>query len=56
MKLNIYIISKYWNKFAYFIAGIGIKMVWDYTHTNADILSDDPYAKTTREILTFTGK
>jgi len=52
----MYKLSRYWNKFAYFIASIGIKMIWDYTGKNADILGDDVYSETTREIMTFTGK
>ena len=49
-------VSRYWNKFAYLIISLGVKMVWDYTGRNADILGDYACSESTKEIMTFTGK
>lgn len=48
--------SRYWNKFAYFIIGIGQKMIWDYTGRNKDILGEYTCSEATKEIMTFTDK
>jgi hypothetical protein len=56
MKLNMFKVSRHWNKLAYFIINIGRKMVWDYTGRNSDILGEYTCSETTEEIMTFTGK
>jgi hypothetical protein len=45
-------LSRYWNKLAYLVADIAYAMVWDYTKKNSDILGNDSYSETTRQILT----
>ncbi len=43
----IWKISRYWNRLAYFVMGLGLRMVWDQTGLNQDILKDeiDPTAR-----------
>lgn len=50
--MNIFNISRYWNKFAYFFLDISRFLVWDQTGKNSDILGDDFASDTTREIMT----
>jgi len=38
--LNLYKLSKYWNRIAYLVIFLGRKMIWDQTGRNTDILKD----------------
>ncbi len=40
----MYKLSRYWNRFAYFIIHIARRLIWDYTGKNSDILKDNQYA------------
>lgn len=48
----IWKISRYWNRLAYKIADLAYAMIWDSAGKSADILGDNFYSETTREILT----
>lgn len=45
----MYKISRYWNRIAFFVIGIGFKMIWDITGMNADILEFEQ--QTAKDIL-----
>lgn len=50
-KMNRWKLSRYWNRFAYFVMHLGKSMIWDQTGRNEDILKHaiDPYCE---EMLT----
>ena len=49
----IYKLSRYWNKFAYWIIHCGRKMIWDRSGLNSYLLKDDAFvSKVTEAILT----
>ncbi len=49
----MFLISRYWNRFAYLFVDLGRLMIWDQTKRNSDILSDYYFAsEATRDILT----
>ncbi len=53
-KLNMgFKLSRYWNRLAFAVIGLGERMIWDYTKCNADILPD-LVNETTKEMLTTT--
>lgn len=49
--MNRWKLSRYWNRFAYFVMHLGKSMIWDQTGRNEDILKHaiDPYCE---EMLT----
>lgn len=47
----MYRLSRYWNRIAYLLIRTGQNMVWDYTHKNKDLKSDDNIASDTAEVI-----
>jgi len=45
-------LSRYWNKFAFFVMGLGRKMIWDQTGKNKDIIKCYS-CESAKEILTY---
>ncbi len=41
MGVILFWFSRYWNRIAYFVLRIGIKMIWDYTGKNKSLLTKD---------------
>lgn len=38
--INQYKLSRYWNRLAFWVIRLGIKMIWDQTGMNADLIKD----------------
>lgn len=53
MKKALYISSKYWNRVIYFIINISIKLIWDQTGRNTDLLKKSEVCRQyTQDIMT----
>jgi len=42
--MNMWRLSRYWNRVAYFFINLGRRMIWDYSGENADLLKEDYFA------------
>lgn len=51
MKIDLYRLSRWWNRIAYSFIHLGRFLIWDYTSKNDELLSDDDFGSSVTESI-----